>query len=71
MPTDVQLRTLGLRRAAERSLPVQTPEALAWINAYTDGVNAWLNDTDNPLPLEYSLVELDVAVSPSGPTSTR
>ena len=31
IPQDVQLRTLGLRRAAERSLPVQTPEVIAWL----------------------------------------
>ena len=42
---DVQLRSLGLRRAAERSLPVQTPESLAWLQAYSDGVNAFLQDT--------------------------
>jgi penicillin amidase len=56
---DVQLRTLGLDRAAQRSLAVQTPEVLAWLQAYSDGVNAYLADPANPLPLEYSLIELD------------
>lgn len=56
---DVQLRTLGLRRAAERSLPLQTPEMQEWLQAYSDGVNAWLSDTNNPLPLEYSFIELN------------
>ncbi len=54
---DVQLRTLGLRRAAERSLLVQTPESMAWLQAYADGVNAWLQDTTQALPLEYGALE--------------
>src|SRR5262249_39357178 len=36
---DVQLRTIGLRRAAERSLAVQSTRVLAALNAYADGVN--------------------------------
>jgi len=59
IPQDVQLRTLGLRRAAERSLAVQTPEIMAWLEAYSDGVNAYLRDESIPLPLEYSLIEID------------
>jgi len=58
IPQDVQLRTLGLRRAAERSLPVQTPEVMAWLQAYSDGVNAYLSDTSQPLPIEYSALEI-------------
>src|SRR5512138_3301493 len=45
LPQDIQLRTLGLRRAAERSLLVQTPESMAWLQAYADGVNAFLANT--------------------------
>ena len=59
LPQDVQLRTLGIARAAERSLPVQTPEIMAWLEAYSDGVNAWLTDTSNPLPIEYGPLEID------------
>jgi penicillin amidase len=55
---DVQLRSLGLRRAAERSLPVQTPESLAWLQAYSDGVNAFLQDTSQPLPIEFGALEI-------------
>ena len=55
---DVQLRTLGLRRAAERSLAVQTPESLAWLQAYADGVNSFLHDAAQPLPIEYSALEI-------------
>ena len=59
IPQDVQLRTLGLRRAAERSLPLQTPEIIAWLEAYSAGVNAFIRDESQPLPLEYSLIEID------------
>src|SRR6185436_2171758 len=58
---DVQLRTLGLRRAAERSLPVQSPEGMAWLQAYADGVNAFLSDTSQPLPIEYGALEINRA----------
>lgn len=59
LPTDVQLRTFGLRRAAERSLLIQAPETMAWLEAYSEGVNAWLSDTSNALPIEYGFLELD------------
>ncbi|HET9284757.1 MAG TPA: penicillin acylase family protein [Candidatus Angelobacter sp.] len=53
---DVQLRTLGLRRAAERSLAVQSPRALVFLNGYADGINAWV--ASHPLPPEYHALEL-------------
>lgn len=53
---DVLLRTLGLRRAAERSLTALSAPALATLEAYADGVNAWL--AANPLPSEYAALEV-------------
>jgi penicillin amidase len=53
---DVETRTIGIRRAAERSLDVLTDESKAVLQAYTDGVNAWV--ASNPLPAEYADVEL-------------
>ena len=41
LPSDVQFRTLGLRRAAARSLSVLSSDARAILRAYADGVNAW------------------------------
>jgi len=35
--SDVEMRTIGLRRAAERSLPILTPEAQAGLEAYAAG----------------------------------
>jgi penicillin G amidase len=53
---DVQLRTIGLRRAAERSLAVQSTRVLAALNAYADGVNTFVSS--HPLPPEYGALEL-------------
>jgi penicillin amidase len=56
LPSDVQLRTLGLRRAAERSLPALSARAQAALAAYAAGVNAWV--ASHPLPPEYAVLEL-------------
>lgn len=53
--SDVQLRTIGLRRAAERSLAVVSAAAHAHLEAYAAGVNAWV--AANPLPIEYGILE--------------
>ncbi|MDT8439377.1 MAG: penicillin acylase family protein [Wenzhouxiangellaceae bacterium] len=57
--SDVQLRTLGLRRAAFASWVRMTPDEKGWLKAYADGVNAWLQR--NPLPPEYGPLELTSA----------
>ena len=56
LPTDVQLRTLGLRRAAEKSLAALSQAAVADLEAYSAGVNAYV--TSHPLPAEYTALEL-------------
>lgn len=58
LPTDVQLRTIGLRRAAEWSLQEASPRARQALEAYAAGVNAWL--ASNPLPAEYAPLEISV-----------
>ena len=55
---DVQLRTIGLRRAAVRSLPVISPRTRAALQAYADGVNAFVGSHSASLPPEYSALEL-------------
>ncbi len=68
---DVQLRTLGLRRAAEASLAAQTPETMAWLQAYSDGVNAFIQSPVEPLPIEYTALEIDRGGIPAWtPTDT-
>lgn len=56
LPSDVELRTLGIRRAALRSLAQLSPETRHALRAYAAGVNAWVRR--NPLPDQYAAVEL-------------
>jgi penicillin G amidase len=56
LASDVQLRTLGLRRAAQRSLQAISAETREVLEGYSTGVNAWLNT--HPLPSEYQALEL-------------
>lgn len=57
--SDVQNRTIGLRRAAQRSLDALAPAERALLGAFAEGVNAWL--AANPLPPEYAQLELTTA----------
>ncbi|MCP4654473.1 MAG: penicillin acylase family protein [bacterium] len=63
LPSDVQFRTFGLRRAAEESLTgykeAGLDETLAMLDAYAAGVNHYLRT--NPLPPEYAGLELTQA----------
>lgn len=69
LSTDVQLRTLGLRRAAERTWAASPRILRIWIQAYADGVNDYL--AANPLPVEYTFLELTKAsVPPWTPVDT-
>ena len=48
LASDVQLRTFGLRRAAERSLPILSQNVRNALSAYADGVNDYV--ARNSLP---------------------
>jgi penicillin amidase len=56
LPSDVQMRTIGLRRAAERSLPAQSSEGRRALDAYARGVNAWV--AHHPLPAQYAALQI-------------
>ena len=56
LASDVQLRTFGLRRAAERSLPLLSNATRDALAAYADGVNAYV--ARHPLPPEYAALEI-------------
>lgn len=56
LANDVQLRTLGLRRAAWETYVRLNPDMRNWLQRYADGVNYWLRN--NPLPPEYGALEL-------------
>ncbi len=59
LANDVQLRTLGLRRAAWAAWAAAPDLLRAQLKSYADGVNAWL--AQNPLPLEYGGLQLTTA----------
>ncbi len=61
LTADVQLRTFGLRRAAVASLPTYSAETRDLLDAYAQGVNAWLQDKSTQLPPEYQGLELTKA----------
>jgi penicillin amidase len=56
LPQDVQLRTLGLRRAAVGSLDASSAEVHEVLAAYAAGVNQWV--VTHTLPPEYGALEL-------------
>jgi len=53
LPADRYIRTLGLYRLAQETLPHLKPETLSILNAYAAGVNAYLQVRTNPLPPEF------------------
>ncbi len=53
--TDQFLRTLGVYRAAEAAWPALTPESQTALQAYADGVNAFLAE-GHPLPPEFVIL---------------
>ncbi|HZB48781.1 MAG TPA: penicillin acylase family protein, partial [Mycobacteriales bacterium] len=68
LPSDVQLRTLGLRRAAERSWAAAPARLRDAATAYAAGVNAKLA-AGGALPPEYGALEL-TRVAPWTPVDT-
>lgn len=57
LASDVQLRTIGLRRAAERSWRAAAPEVRQALTAYAQGVNAFAGS--HRLPAQYAAVEIN------------
>lgn len=53
---DKVLRTLGLRRAAEREWAEMDPEAQELLQAYADGINAFIDTNRNRLPIEFTVL---------------
>jgi penicillin amidase len=56
LDADRYLRTVGLRRAAERDLPLLSADTRAILQAYADGVNAYLASHRGKLPIEFTLL---------------
>jgi len=56
LASDVQTRTLGLRRAAWATWQALDDDTKGWLKAYTDGVNFWLQTSQ--LPPEYAPLQI-------------
>lgn len=56
LPIDEKFRTLGFNRAAERDAAQMDPETRALMEAYARGVNRFIEQHENRLPLEFSLL---------------
>ncbi len=57
LANDIQTRTLGLRRGAERTWRALSDDMRGWMLAYSNGVNYWLT-TAPALPPEYGALDL-------------
>jgi penicillin amidase len=60
LDTDKVVRTMGWRRVAEQELPLLRPDTRRYLDAYAQGVNAWLGAHKNTATqsLEYSVLGL-------------
>jgi penicillin amidase len=56
--TDTYIRTLGWRIAAERDLAAMSRESVAILQAYADGVNAWITEHDGRLSTPFVVAGL-------------
>nr|MDO8110537.1 penicillin acylase family protein [Candidatus Sigynarchaeota archaeon] len=61
LDTDRVIRTFGINRMANRDLNVCDSETKALLQAYTDGVNAWLSHPSTRLPVEFGLLKYQPA----------
>ncbi len=56
LDTDRFLRTLGITQAAQADLDAMDPTTRSYLDAYTRGLNAYLADHQNALPVEFTLL---------------
>jgi penicillin amidase len=58
LQSDAVIRTMGWRRVATAELPKLKPETRQYLQAYADGVNAYLRQAKNPadVSLEYTIL---------------
>jgi penicillin amidase len=73
LDTDRFIRTVGWHRAAQRELELIEPEVLATLEAYSEGVNAYLASKGNAYGLEFGILNLtgfDTEPEPWAPIDT-
>ncbi|HEX6959831.1 MAG TPA: penicillin acylase family protein [Ferrovibrio sp.] len=57
--TDKFLRTLGIHRKAVAAFSALQPETQAYLQAYADGVNAFLKSRSSALPVEFTIFDVE------------
>lgn len=68
LEADKVIRTLGWRRVAEQEWDLLTPETRGYLQAYADGVNAYLEDRDpGAIAMEYTVLGLRVPLAAPEP----
>jgi penicillin amidase len=59
LEVDKTIRTMGWRRVAQRELSMLSPATQSYLQAYSDGVNAYIHDhTPSQMSLEYTVLGL-------------
>ncbi|MFN4310940.1 MAG: penicillin acylase family protein [Ferrovibrio sp.] len=66
--TDTFIRTLGIRRKAVAAFAALQPETQNYLQAYANGVNAFLQNRSGPLPPEFLV--FDITPEPWTPADT-
>ncbi|HUS70490.1 MAG TPA: penicillin acylase family protein, partial [Anaerolineae bacterium] len=61
LDTDRFIRTLGWRRVAEEEADLLSGEALTMLEAYSTGVNAFIDSHRGSLPLEFTILGFEPA----------
>ncbi len=59
VPVDRFMRTLGLKRVAEENLARLSPEVVALLESYSDGVNAFMEQHSGPWPPAFLILGYD------------
>ena len=71
LETDKYIRAMGWREVAERELALIRPETRAALQAYADGVNAYLaTHGTTEMALQYTLLNLDYTPEPWTPVDS-
>jgi len=74
LATDIFIRTLGWRRVAEQEVRNYDDETIATLQAFADGVNAYIMSRDpGDLALEYGvlkLIDIDIEIKPWTPADS-
>jgi penicillin amidase len=66
LDTDRYVRTLGWRVAAQRDLDAMSPDSIAILDAYSKGVNAWIDEHNGRLSASFVFAGLKAGIGGVG-----